>query len=352
MVMLKASRLAKVLDRARNAGQVEETATIAGVALVLSSLPSEAYNAILRELEDVPETSYAVCYQIEHVCRSLVEVDGESLRDVDFIEIEGPEPDAPAVRVEKHQWLRDNLVSTWSREMVQTAFRKVLDAIQGADEKASAGVKFRVEAETDEEKYRRLLGELKEVGTELPSDMREAILKEEGLAPATSRVELQALDERVKAWSRDATAGEPPPEVPVQAVVTPPPSPEPPRAPQQLVQAAVSETPAPPSLNRIPMNQTPIRDPVPSAPADMSPTTANWRQSAPPPDQVHTLSRSDRVAALEALDDAPVILQRESRVDPDGAAEIMDRPPNVGLNPKYVPPQGRAGGLNPRARAR
>lgn len=352
MKVLKASRLKAVLDRARNAGQVEESATIAGLDLVFSSLQPEAYNAILEELKDVPENSYALCYQIEHVCRSIVAVDGESFRDVNFIESDPSEAGGPLIKVERHQWLKDNLVSTWSREMVQIAFRKVLDAIQGAEDKAAAGVKFRVEAESDEEKYRRLLTELKEVGTELPNDMREAILKEEGLLLAASKAELEDLEVRARAWAPDPSSAEK--DAAEGSTSVPSSSPDPVKAPQQLVNAAdpLAMTELAPSANvdlsrRIPLNQTPIHDPVPVASSEQTAVAANRRSPPPPSDQVHDLSRSDRVAAIES---DVVLLEREPPVDPERAKTILDKPPVSGVNSKYVHPQHRVGGLNPRTR--
>jgi len=158
MTVLKASRLKAVLDKARDAGQVEESATIAGLALVIRSLRSDDYNNILADIAEVPEISYPAVYQVEHVCRSVVEIDGQDLRDVDYIETE-VEGSSASVKVERHQWVKDRIVATWSREMVQVAFRKVIDAIRGAEEKAAEGVQFRVESESDEEKLRRLLCE-------------------------------------------------------------------------------------------------------------------------------------------------------------------------------------------------
>lgn len=351
MTILKASRLKAVLDRARDAGQVEESVRIAGLDLVFSSLVSEAYNAILDELKDVPETSYAMCYQVEHVCRSLVQVDEESFRGVDFIEVDAASPGAPPVRVERHQWLKDNLISTWSREMVQIAFRKVMDAIKGAEERAAEGVQFRVETETDEETYRRLLAEVKEAGAELPDEMREAILKEEGLLVATSKAELTELDERSRSWAQSAEEAM---LAPVEAAERRPPE-EPPRAPQQLVQAqgpapaAAASEPLPVPAGRVPLNQMPIHDPVPVNPVDQGAATANRRSPPPAPDQVHDLSRTARVAALEE-DPNFVVLEREPRVDAQQTRAILEKPPVGGINAKYVSPQRRAGGLDPRRR--
>src|SRR5688572_11238341 len=114
MPTMKANRLKAVLEKARNAGQVEESVTIAGLDLVLTSLTAQTLATIHDELKDVSESAYAVEYQIEHVCRAIVEVDGTSLREANFIEVDAEEPGGPALKVERHQWLRDNLVSTWS----------------------------------------------------------------------------------------------------------------------------------------------------------------------------------------------------------------------------------------------
>lgn len=343
MNTVKASRLQAVLDKARNAGHVEEAVRIAELNLVFRSLSANDSNAILEELEEVPETSYPICYQIEHVCRSLVQVDETSLRDARFIEVESP--GEQPVRLERHQWVRDHLVSTWSKEMVAVAFRKVLDAIKGAQDRAFNGVQFRVEEETDEERYRRIIGELKEAGEELPEELREAILKEEGLknGGGVTPSEMADLEARSRTWSREE------PEAPVaaQEEVAAPPPPEPPRAPQQLVDA--QEPPAP----RVPLNRTAIHAPVPVNASEQGVVMANRRSPAPPQDQVANLSRSERVAALEDDPDLRVVLEREPRVQVDEAKTIIDLPPAVGVNSKYVNPHAnpsRAGGLNPRAR--
>jgi hypothetical protein len=338
---MKANRLKAVLEKARNAGQVEESVTIAGLDLVLTSLTAQTLATIHDELKDVSESAYAVEYQIEHVCRSIVEVDGTSLRDASFIEVDADEAGGPPVKVERHQWLRDNLVSTWSYDMVQVAFRKVLDVIASATQLANAGVQFKVEAETDEEKFRRLLGDLKEAGGELPGDMREAILKEEGLLVAASKAELEDLRERAKTWTK-------PEQVPPE-----PEEPEPPvRAPQQIQEVALQGIASDPAAQRVPLNQTPIRDPVPVNLPDQQVVTANRRPGAPPPDQVHDLSkRSARFAAIESMHDEPVVMQPDPRVDQDGVRTIVDKPPAAGVNSKYVNPHaGR--GLNPRAARR
>ncbi len=366
MAVLKASRLKTVLDKARNAGQVEEPVTIAGVDLVFRSLNSEAYNDILGELDEVPEKSYPVCYQIEHICRSIVEIDGADLRDVDFIEVDVDS--GKPVKVERHQWVRDNLVSTWSREMVQVAFHKVMDAIAGAEAKATDGVQFRVESETDEEKLRRLLGDVREAAGDVPDEMKAAILKEHGLLEGTSRAELEDLDTRARTWERPPEDGEP-----TTIEATPPPSPRgPPRAPAQVVEAAtVDETtgdasPTPEELmaRRVPLNRTAIQEPTPHVQAEHVASVANKRSPPPPAHQVHKVS--SKYAAIEGLDVDPtlepqhmpgqepyvggqavVLDERRVPVDKEGAKTILDRPPVAGVNPKFSP---RAGGLNPRNR--
>ena len=363
MGIKKASRLQAVLEKARNAGHFEESARIAGLHVVFSSLTAEAYNQILEDLEEVPELSYAGAYQVEHVCRSIVQIDEESLRDVQFVEVEA-EGSQNSIKVERHQWLRDHIVSTWSREMLSVAFRKVMDAIKGAEERALEGVQFRIAEETDEEKYRRLLGELKETGAELPDDLRDAILREEGLAAATSKAEMEALDARTRAWAAEA-------ESPPEPVFTPPENaqresaaPVAPgaasgasagsvvKAPQQLVDAQVAARPEPPAP-RVPLNQTPIRDPVPMNPGEPAVVMAHRRSPVPPPDQVYDLSRSARVAALEEDPSLVVLDQRDVQVDHKQTQSILERGPVGGVNAKYVDPHSnpiRAGGLNPRRR--
>jgi hypothetical protein len=346
MTTLQVSKLKAVLDRAKHAGHCEESATICGIPLVFSSLPPSAYTDIIQELEDVPEVEYPLAYQIEHVCRSLVEIDGVDLRGVDSIEVPG---DGAPVLVERHQWIKDDVMSDWSREMVIVAFKKVMDALDAAEEKAKAGVSFRIQNESDEDKFHRLLAELRDIGAELPPDLRGSILKEHGLLEATSKAELEALNADAKRWLQESRETLQNPDVeqeseplPVPSERTAPRVTKAPvvRAPQQLVQALESEeetesddtmddvdppdeydgplpgqpvaaagpipkpkTPRDMLQSRTPLNRQPIAPPVPqTAGPGQKPVLANPRGGRPPADQVAAMPQNSKAAQYAALE--------------------------------------------------
>lgn len=385
MTILQASKLKAVLDKARNAGHCEESATICGVSLVFSSLPTTAYTDIIQELEDTPELEYPIAYQIEHVCRSIVEVDGADLRDVSFIEVETEDPETGELqtsKVERHQWIKDELMASWSRELVITAFRKVLDAIDAAEEKSKAGVDFRIQNESDEDRFHRLLAELRDAGAELPPDMRAAILKDHGLLEATSKEELEALNQEAKKWleesrERPSVGEEPVEEVPQPAPQQTAPQRQPAvpkvvsakaiRAPQQLVQAAEVEEeqepdtdPEPPPQpsepppqpvakpktpremlqGRVPMNRQPIAPPIPdSANPENQPVVANPRSGRPPAEQVAQMpqGKAAQYAALEADAAAQGValtadMLEDRAYDLYGASPVLETKANLEIN--------------------
>lgn len=347
MTTLHVSKLQTVLQTAVRAGHHEESATIAGQDLVFCSLEPDVYGEIMQEVDDLPEMEYVPAYQKEHVCRSIVEINGQDLRGVDFIEeeVEGSDGKPSTIKVETHQWLDDNVVKTWSREMVYVAFRKVMDAVAGAAERSNEGVSFRIESEPDEDKLHRLLGDVAAVSVELPDDMREAIFKEHGLLEATSKEELESINEQAKKWAaaeaaaleqletEASTAEQQTPRQPGPTNHTPPPAPEqvapasPPRAPQQLVDAQEQEdqeehqedqegpvlsqpvarpkTPREMLQNREPMNRTAIKPPVPDSlqPSGQAPVV-NPRKGRPDPSEIGELPDKSRAAQYAALESA------------------------------------------------
>lgn len=396
MTTLKASGLKAVLDRARNVGQVEEPATIAGVSLVFRSLEPETYLEISEAVADSSETSSMTTFQMEHVCRSIVEIEGQDLRDVKFIEVEEIDADGKvrSHNVERHQWVRD-LISTWSNEAVFVAFRKVLDVISLSEKRASAGVDFRIEEESAEDKCHRLLAEAGEALVGLPDEVKEAILKKHGLLEATSEEELRRLSEEAKRWVSEqaATLGETeqvgePELLGSEQPAAPTHHQEPVRAPQQLVQAA-EELASPQAPQDVPQAQQAAsvqekmasRQPLNQEPAvALNPPREAQQQGvrrSPRPlvSQVAAMSASQRraqeYAALEQqaaaesgtplplldgdqqvyrMDSGSSVLEERVDMRVDKAAIQVNRPPVQPLNPKFVNPHTNP--LNPRTRGR
>src|SRR5690554_5920907 len=108
MTVLQASLLKAKLTAARNIGHAEERVSIDGVELVFSSLEPEKYIQISESVDpdELSDLEYMVRYQIEHVVRSLVEIDGVDLRDCKYVstevEVKG---ETKTVKVERHEWV-------------------------------------------------------------------------------------------------------------------------------------------------------------------------------------------------------------------------------------------------------
>lgn len=419
MATRSASKIRESLKKAQNVGCIEESVDIAGCSIVLRNLRPEEYPAILQDLEDVPEEEYVFAYQLENVSRSIVEVNGEDLRDVAFIEDEVPsgvfqlicqlpsEAAASAiskklreefkvkstivppqeegdtstrlVKTERHEWLRKNVLATWSKEALVVSWRKFSELLAKADEKAKEGVKFHIPDETDEQKVRRLLEEMAEASEDLPNELLDRILGEAGLLRKANKEELDVAAERLAAVRDTSPASSAP--APVAAPADPPVQSAPPDA-EALMR------------NRQPLNQQYTSPPQPAQP---SPTPAQTRAQVPdnirqaavlntasvnpsmvdatsgrpeaPPlarwaghdeDAPAQGSRSSKIAALESLDgledvgppvaspfarprpltpeEIPVHSEKSAPVDPKGLMSIVEKPPVVGINPRFKRP--------------
>ncbi len=358
MNTLKAGRLSAMVAKARNRGQVEVPFTVDGLSLVVRSLTPDQTQEIAEELDAMGESAYAMHYQVAHVCHGLVEIEGVDLRDVRFIEV--PQPDGSTVNVEKTQWVRDTLTSTWSKELVFTIFRKVMDAIHMAAEKASEGVRFRLDDETSEDKLRRLLGEIKAI-EDLPDDLKEAVLKEHGLYVGTSKEELEKIKQRETQWlaqqasrvedpvvgsdprlETSATTPAPAPDFETDLEPEPMLEPEAPQTSSDNLQAVLN--------SRVPMNRVPVNVPSPAPP---SPIVANPRPQGDTPQgfRFHAEptplgGRTQEIAALEALEgDAIAIAPSQASVPREVALQgIFNQPPSAGINPRYRNPFKPPGG--------
>ena len=435
MAILQAKRIQEALAKAQKVGIHEEPVTIAGCSIVISSLPPEAYEKINAEIDDLPEgPEYLNGYQLGHLSRSIVEIEGQDLRDIQFVEDDAPEgvyvlsgaipttdmtvtvdgteiplealfqamrdvgcsvtvipPDetkTSTVKLERHAWVKERVLATWSREAVSVGWRKFSEVILAADEKAKEGIHFTITEETGEEKYRRLLGDMKDVAEELPDDMLEYILGEYGLQAKVTQEEVDkaggTLAEVAPAEAPEP-APEPPPEAapaePVQAQETPTEAnPEPAEPPKQVASPLATDRPDPRTLmaNRRRLNQGPIQAPQPSQvpveaaqPAQgKSKVPDQIRQAALTPDQLRThpvanqplpgnpsiaggrpRSRAEEIAAMEG---GSVEAEQQLPSRPEEVAELggktqkrdvssivsnADQRPAVGINPRFKPPR-------------
>lgn len=377
MATLHATRILEALQKAKQVGRIEEPVTIGGCPLVLQNLTPDDYEAINAGLESLEEVEYLHAFQAEHVARSIVELGGQDLRGIDFVEDEVPSgkcllsvalPKAAAeellkkareaggegsvtpdgetrlVKLERHEWIRTRILSGWGREALTVAWRKFAEVLEMADEKAKEGIEFRTPDESSEERYRRLLGDMKEVEEDLPPELVKNILDEAGYMSKSSAEELEAVEQRMRKVAAEVPAAGVPAKQPEAAPQAPEPQPVVQPDPQELMR------------QRQPLNRQAAAPPVP-AQAETRPAT-----SAPPvPEQLRRaaqsntagLGRTAQIAALEGAVDSsspqPVAVPRAPKGDEvaelapsgvDGAAlaDIMDKPPVVGINPRFRPP--------------
>jgi hypothetical protein len=380
MATLNSKRLQAALQKVRDVGRAEEPVIIDGLNLVLQSLPPAAYVAIIQETEELDGAEHLYAYQLGYVCRSIIEIEGVDLRDVDFVEDDVPvgvyllsatvdnetkankarealkalginatvsPPDGTegtrTVLLERHEWVRKQVV-TWSQEALAVAWRKYADVVVAGEERAKEKVEFRPPNETSEEKYRRLLTEAKSLEETIPSELVVKALDDIGYLLKSTPEELAEVARRTKEFAEEQAK---------QRVVAAPPEPEP--EPEPAPPPRVSAPPADLMLNRVPMNQvavapTPVEAPVQRTPAAVPPQFQQALVQAPTTNE----SRSAKIAALEMEVDPGVTatptvqpVRREvaelskqgPSIDGKGVKNILDRPPAAGINPRFrVPP--------------
>lgn len=374
MGTLSARNLTEALSQARNIGLVEESFVLGDISVVVRNLRPDQYDSIFKECQGLADIEYLNAWQMGHVTRAICEINGLDLREGTVVEDEEPDPKRPGhmrtVKQELHTWLRKQVLSTWSRESIYICYRKVADAIEAGEKKAQDGVAFRIPDESPEDKYRRLLGEIKEIEEEVPEKILTAVLRENGLMR-------QSTQEEVDAAGATLAQVEVEPSAPRQATSVPEPArqePEPVRTqePEPVRQEPEPEprrTAGPPSpdrmaqllRNRVPLNQGVSPEavqPVPQehvTPLYVEPTRPAVPLQAVP--QTALTGRSAESAALEGGLDAlladranpPVNLQPQTqrpeirvgsnpKMDPTAAQAILDTPPVGGINPRFRPP--------------
>lgn len=379
MGTISARKITDALAKARNVGLVEERFTIFDCEVVLRNLRPDEYTACIDECKELEDAAFMYAYQKAHICRSIIEINGVDLRDVDFVEVEEDDPKKPGstktVKLELHKYVLSHVIVSWGKEAITVAFRKFGDVQSLAEKKAKEGITFVLPEETADEKLRRLLGEIKELEDEIPPTLLEKVLDEYGLMSKSTAEEAKAAMERADQLAREAEArNEAPPEPPPAAAPPPhpaaPPPPAPPvaSAPQTAPQAApAGSTPDEIMRSRQPLN----RQPLPVDPHKVLQDRVAQAQANAPP--VARSSRTAEIAALQAdagaaaIADAPptslpthltgpggipipvvqpaqpgeiaeLATKGQDRVDPKALAQALDRPPPAGINPRYKPP--------------
>jgi hypothetical protein len=364
MRIVAAKQLREALAQARGVGIVEEPFEMGGLPMVVRSLRPDEHEAILADCEGMDDLVYLHTLQRAHVSRGLVEVAGLDLREVDFVEDETTDEKGRTkkVRVERHRWVADNVLTTWGRESLYTAYRKVGDAIQKAEAKAAEGVTFLVPDESEEDRSRRLIGEAKEVLGELPPLVRRRVLDDYGLMEQSTAAENKNAQETLDAVAREQAAKE---AEEAQGVTAEAPAEEAPvdvstlrRGLAQVQQVPPSPPPRQP-LNRVVDVSPDLGPPAPvmasPVPPQASPGPSVSRRSAELAAQAEAAERELGLLPVAPVASQgappvplgvprgePVELRGRAPVDPakaaQAAASIIETQPAAGINPFFRPP--------------
>jgi len=344
MTTIQESRILEALQQAQSVGIVEESVTVCGCTITMRNLRPEEYENIVQESSDKQDATFLYTFQMGHICRAVCEINGIDLRGLDYVETELPDPKNPGqvkkVKLERHEWLRQRVLVTWSRESLSVLYRKFVDVLAKAEAKSVEGVMFTVPDETDDDKFRRLMTEVKALEDELPDELVDHVLEEHGYRR-------KASDQKAGAEKLDAMAKEAAPK-PYEAQG---------EAPDYRTPASVEEAARPaktlvmatnPVLRTMAVPDEPAPVPVAVTPPGVDPMELIRRKPGP-------RTRADQIAELEAatanlaaiatpelpskpVDSDQVVLEKpQARLDPNGAASILDKPPIVGINPRFRP---------------
>ncbi len=342
MGTISAKKITAALDKAKDVGVVEEPLTIGDVTIVLRNLRPDQYTAIYEENKEREGIDSLYSFQKGHICRSLVEVNGVDLRDVDFVEVEeevkdpktqdvviDPQTNAPKikkVRLERHDYVAKYILNGWAKEAIQVAWRKFGDVLKLAEDKAKEGVKFVLPEMTPEERLREALGNFREVVDDVPNQLVDSILEEAGLMRISTADEIKRVMEKTDQLARDqeaaqeaAASGEPP--VQPQQV---PPTPTGPR-----VRHA---TPEDIMARRTPMNREAVIVPSPTVqPVMASPQTVVPAPPQGPPQPPAQVPAADAVKVVQRA-------QQIARLETDGLDLPAPPPGDPNLPMRHVVP--------------
>ena len=365
MGTLNARNLTQALSQARNIGLVEEPFELEGISLTVRNLRPEQYDSIFKECQGLSDVEYLNAWQMAHVCRAICEINGIDFRDTSFVEEEEPDPKRPnqtrTIKVELHTWLQKNLLSGWSREVIYTCYRKVADAIESGERRAKEGVNFKIVDETAEDKFRRLIVEMKEIEEDVPEKVLDGILRDHGYIRRSTVDEVNRVESKLAALASDTpqVADSPKPAEPeVQEAVKLE------AAPVEERQTIAPEPPSGlPSAERIAellrsrraqtQQAVPQAAPVYEQPIQPTKVEVPPMAAAPLPIASPPQGRSAELASIEGdVGDLPhgatnlqpqtqtpeVVLGGGTRLNPEVAKTIVDTPPVGGINPRFRPP--------------
>jgi hypothetical protein len=331
MGTISAKKITDALAKAKDVGVVEEELTIDDVSIVLRNLRPDQYAALYQENNEREGIDSLYAFQLGHLCRSIVEINGVDLRDVEFVEVDEPvldpktgdpvidpqthEPKVKKVRLERHEYVATYVLKRWLKEALQVAWRKFGEVLKSAEDKAKEGVHFLLPEMTPEERFREAIGNVREVIEEVPKAIVESVLEEAGLMRMSTAAEIQrALEKTDKLASElGATSGSP-----IEGTTSAAPPPEqqatPPQQQPVMDPRVRPATPQEIMARRTPLNRDAVQVPSPVVqPVMASPhTLVQTPQQAPPqgPPQVppqisggealNAAQRNQRIARLEA----------------------------------------------------
>jgi hypothetical protein len=375
MGTISAKKITDALAKAKNVGIVEEEFTLDDCSLTLRNLRPDEYTAVLQECKELEELDYLYGYEKGHVSRAVVEINGLSFRDVEFIEVEEEDAQKPGktktVKLELHAYIRRTLLDSWSKEAIFTAYRKFGDVVKKAEDKAKAGITFIIPEESAEDKFRRVLGELKDIEDEIPSVLIDKVLDDYGFMRKSTAAEIKSAMEKADKLAREAEAAaeteQPPPDE--EDSGTPPPAataPAAPPPPQAPPPAAPPVAAAPTSEDLMARRQPLNRAAMPVDPHNIQARLAQAQAHQPPATTPGVLTKAAEYAALETdaglavhpeltnlpgPGEAPIPVsppQREEvaelrargqeAVDAKAFHQIVEKGPSAGINPRYRPP--------------
>lgn len=384
MATLQLKRIQDALAKARQVGRLEDSFTVCECDLAIRTLSPEDHEGVFEDSKDYEDVEYVHAYQLGGISRSIVEVNGVDLRDADFIEAEVPDDhrvisvvvsedmaaevmkgleeaglhplistvedgEPQTVRLERHVWLKEYLLKEWGREALNVVWRKLAELMAASDQKAKEGVVFRVQDEASEDKYRRLLGELQEIEDEMPDELVQRVLEDNGYLKGTSVQEKEAIKERARKFAAEQAqqgASEEPQEEDSYPVVVP-------------TEFSNKAEPAGPTAQKLmqrrqPLNRVAVTPKVPQEtiprmpkkPVDPEIKRTAVNLQSPRAEQIAQLENQLGLVSTEAVlsqelpempEEVAELRKKQEPVDPKALKGIVDRPPKVGLNPRYRP---------------
>lgn len=301
---LSSLSLQQVLDQALQRNFQETTFSFLGVPVTLRNLTKIEYDEIAEEMlafstdheENVRSSRYITEFCFRNLVRSIMQIGSHNFRGVKHVIGED------SVKEDVATFLRRNFLSKLSQENFNVLWAKFNELVEEAESHAKEGITFKTPSERPEEKAEKLVRDLAELNGEVSSVLMGNLLKKYGVM----------VSDRIP----DTDPAPPPP---------------PPHHHHPSPVIASHPIPDP--------KQTPKDPPGEETPSDLS-------DLPPPPPPIH--ARSLKYQEIETLPitemegvslpvtDFPIL---EKKAIPQASSVAVDRPPAVGINPRFSPPR-------------